>query len=73
MSADLTSLQEFMKRAQSAARTGSKEIRIPANEAMDLVAAIGFVIAENAVLRNRLGDTKKLIGKSIVIDGGKLS
>lgn len=69
---DLRVIETFMTRARTAARTGSKELRVPANECLDLVAAIGHVLAMNASLSQRLGDTQKLLGGSIRIDGGRL-
>ena len=69
---DLEVIQTFMSRARTAARTGSKELRVPANELLDLVAAIGHVLAQNVSLTNRLGDTQKLLGGAIRIDGGRL-
>lgn len=69
---DLQIIETFMARARTAARTGSKELRIPASECLDLIAAIGHILAQNISLSSRLGDTQKLLGGSIRIDGGRL-
>ena len=69
---DLQIVETFMARARTTARTGSKELRIPANECLDLVAAIGHILAQNVSLNSRLGETQKLLGGSIRIDGGRL-
>lgn len=67
---DLKVLETFMARARTAARTGSKELRVPSEDCLDLVAAIGYVLAQNVSLSNRLKDTQSLLGGSIRIDGG---
>lgn len=64
-------LEAFMTRARSAARTGSKEMKLPANEAAELAAAIGQVLARNVALNEQLRATEGLIGQSLRIDGGK--
>ena len=63
-------LESFMARARSAARTGSKEMRLPAQEAAELAAAIGQVLARNIALAEQVRETESLVGQAIRIDGG---
>jgi hypothetical protein len=70
---DLKILESFMTRARSAARMGSKELRIPMPEGYELAAAIGQVLALNVNLSNQLRETEKLIGSSLLVDGGSFS
>lgn len=66
-------LSKFMTRAQSAARQGSNEIRIPAAEALELVAAVGKLTAVNVELTEQLRKSRQEFADRIRIDGGTLS
>ena len=71
--ADTTKIQvieSFMVRAQTAARIGSKEIRVPMPEGHELAAAIGQVLAQNVTLANQIRDLEQIIGSQVRIDGG---
>lgn len=69
---DATTLGNFMSRVQQAARTGSKEIRVPIQECVELAAAIGQLMARNIEANERLRETENLIAAGMRIDGGKL-
>ena len=63
-------LEAFSLRARTAARTGSKELRLPANEAAELAGAISQVLARNIALTDQVRGLEELISSSIRIDGG---
>ncbi len=67
----LQALETFMSKVQTAARMGTKEFRLPANEAFELAAAIGQIMAENIILTQKVKDAETMIGASVRIDGGK--
>ena len=69
---DAITLGNFMARVQQAARMGSKEIRVPIQECVEVAAAIGQLMARNIEANARLHETEKLIGVGMKIDGGTL-
>lgn len=70
MKIDMSSVEAFMARIRVAAKTGSKEIRVPISEATELAAAMAQVLAQNVQLAHNLRETENLVGKSIKINGG---
>jgi hypothetical protein len=66
-------LDSFLIKARNVARMGSKELRIPANEAFELTTIIASLLSKNVSLNNRIDAMTKVMSDSIVIDGGNFS
>lgn len=68
MSLDTTPIDKFMARVRATAQSRSKDVRLTAEEAMELAGAIGQALARLTALETRSGASVE----QVQFDGGTL-